>query len=263
MHSPQNVSCNDGDLCTSGDRCNAGSCAGVPVVCSDGNYCDGAETCNEATGACEQGTTLPCSPGGRSPLRTCTAEWYVDDPNNLGGALAKKHICRQGDSTCDHDSSETTCTFRVAVCLRVPDPRFVPACSLANVASYELPRSFLKRSASTASALMAAMDSMPGARVGGMAVSVVGILGLKALTLYALARAFHFAHGAALRLAAMLSQAGEFGFVLFGAASAAGVIDHGEFNLAMLGIGVSMALTPLLVNGADALVGTRARRSEA
>jgi len=96
-----------------------------------------------------------------------------------------------------------------------------------------------------------------------MAVSVVGILGLKALTLYALARAFHFAHGAALRLAAMLSQAGEFGFVLFGAASAAGVIDHGEFNLAMLGIGVSMALTPLLVNGADALVGTRARRSEA
>jgi len=92
----------------------------------------------------------------------------VDDPNNLGGALAKKHICRQGDSTCDHDSSETTCTFRVAVCLRVPDPRFVPACSLANVASYELPRSFLKRSASTASALMAAMDSMPGARVGGM-----------------------------------------------------------------------------------------------
>jgi glutathione-regulated potassium-efflux system protein KefB len=96
-----------------------------------------------------------------------------------------------------------------------------------------------------------------------MAVSVVGILGLKALTLYGLARAFQFAHGAALRLAAMLSQAGEFGFVLFGAASAAGVIDHAQFNLAMLGIGVSMALTPLLVNGADALVGVRARRSEA
>ncbi len=168
VHSPANGPCNDGDLCTSNDKCNAGSCAGVPVVCSDGNYCDGTETCNEATGACQAGGTLPCSPGGRSPLRTCTAEWYVDDPNNLGGALAKKHVCRQGDSSCDHDSSATTCTFRVAVCLRVPDPRFVPACTLADVSGYELPRSLLKRSTGIASALMAALDSLPGARVGGM-----------------------------------------------------------------------------------------------
>jgi glutathione-regulated potassium-efflux system protein KefB len=96
-----------------------------------------------------------------------------------------------------------------------------------------------------------------------MAVSVVGILGLKALTLYGLARWFHLAHGVALRMAAMLSQAGEFGFVLFGAANVAGVIDHDEFNLAMLGIGVSMALTPLLVHGADVLADMRARGSEA
>src|SRR5262245_54216359 len=93
-----------------------------------------------------------------------------------------------------------------------------------------------------------------------MAVSVLGILGLKAATLYGLARWFHFAHGGALRMAAMLSQAGEFGFVLFGAANTAGVIDHDQFNLAMLGIGASMALTPLLVNGADALVGGHERR---
>jgi Dictyostelium (slime mold) repeat len=168
VHSPTSVSCNDGDLCTSGDKCNAATCAGAPVVCSDGNYCDGAETCNEATGACEPGNTLPCSPGGRSPLRTCTAEWYVDDPNNLGGSLAKRHVCTQGDPTCDHDSSELTCTFRVAVCLRVPDPRFTPACALADVNAYELPRSLLKRNVSIASALMAALDSLPGARVEGM-----------------------------------------------------------------------------------------------
>jgi glutathione-regulated potassium-efflux system protein KefB len=64
-------------------------------------------------------------------------------------------------------------------------------------------------------------------------------------------------------MAAMLSLAGEFGFVLFGAAHAAGIIDAGEFHLAMLGIGVSMMLTPLLVNAADTLVGTRAQGSEA
>ena len=168
VHSPNGVSCNDGDLCTTGDKCNAGSCAGIPVSCSDGNYCDGAETCNEATGACEQGTTLPCSPGGRSPLRTCTSEWYVDDPKNLGGSMAKKHVCKQGDPTCDHDSSALTCTFRVAVCLRVPDPRFTPPCTLGDVNGYELPRSLLKRNGGIASALLAALDSLPDARVQGM-----------------------------------------------------------------------------------------------
>lgn len=97
----------------------------------------------------------------------------------------------------------------------------------------------------------------------GMAVSVLCILGLKAAILYGLARWFLVAHEGALRMAAMLSQAGEFGFVLFGAANAAGVIDDDQFNLAMLGIGVSMALTPLLVNGADAVAATRTRGNEA
>jgi glutathione-regulated potassium-efflux system protein KefB len=100
-------------------------------------------------------------------------------------------------------------------------------------------------------------------RGGRMAVSVLCILGLKAATLYGLARGFQLGHAGALRMAAMLSQAGEFGFVLFGAAHVAGVIDDEEFQLALLGIGVSMALTPLLLNGADALVNTRARHSEA
>jgi len=51
----------------------------------------------------------------------------------------------------------------------------------------------------------------------------------------------------------------EFGFVLFGAANLAGVIDRYEFNLAMLGIGVSMTVTPLLLGAADSLVGARSR----
>jgi len=63
-------------------------------------------------------------------------------------------------------------------------------------------------------------------------------------------------------MAAMLSQAGEFGFVLFGAVRVAGLIEGYEFNLALLGIGVSMALTPPLVNAVDVLTGA-VRRSEA
>jgi hypothetical protein len=38
----------------------------------------------------------------------------------------------------------------VAVCLRVPDPRFMPPCTLADVNGYELPRSLLKRNAGIA-----------------------------------------------------------------------------------------------------------------
>src|SRR5262249_1223313 len=96
-----------------------------------------------------------------------------------------------------------------------------------------------------------------------MAVSVVCILALKAATLYAIARWFQLGHGGALRMAAIHSQAGEFGFVPLGAAQVAGVIDDYEFNIAMLGIGVSMTATPLLLSAADALVGARIRRSEA
>jgi len=90
-----------------------------------------------------------------------------------------------------------------------------------------------------------------------MALSVLCILALKAGTLYGLARWFRLGHAGALRMAAMLSQAGEFGFVRFGAAQGAGVIGDYEFNVAMLGIGVSMTVTPLLLNAADALAGAR------
>jgi len=76
---------------------------------------------------------------------------------------------------------------------------------------------------------------------------------LKALALYALARWFQLGHAGALRMAALLSQAGEFGFVLFGAAAAEGIITPYLFNIAVLVIALSMTLTPLLLKGVDAI----------
>jgi glutathione-regulated potassium-efflux system protein KefB len=99
-------------------------------------------------------------------------------------------------------------------------------------------------------------------RGGRMTVSVVCILVLKTATLYGLARGFGLETPGALRMAAMLSQAGEFGFVLFGAMHAAGLVDGYQFNLALLGIGMSMAITPLLAKAADAFA-DRSRRSPA
>jgi glutathione-regulated potassium-efflux system protein KefB len=84
------------------------------------------------------------------------------------------------------------------------------------------------------------------------AVTVLLVVALKALALYGLARWFRLGHAGALRIAALLSQVGEFGFVLFGSAAAEYLITPYVFNIAVLVIALSMTLTPLLMKGADA-----------
>lgn len=82
---------------------------------------------------------------------------------------------------------------------------------------------------------------------------VLVVLALKIGVLYALARAFGHDRRLSTRLAFLLAQSGEFGFVLFGAAKALGVIDDATFVLAVGVISTSMLLTPLLVRTGDAL----------
>lgn len=82
---------------------------------------------------------------------------------------------------------------------------------------------------------------------------VVAILLIKAVVLFLLARAFRIERVVAMRIALMLSQGGEFGFVLFGAANALHVIDQNTFVIAIGVISVSMVLTPLLVKLSDRL----------
>lgn len=49
---PDGISCNDGHICTTGDRCEAGQCKGDLVECpDDGNPCT-AEICNENFAGC-------------------------------------------------------------------------------------------------------------------------------------------------------------------------------------------------------------------
>jgi glutathione-regulated potassium-efflux system protein KefB len=82
-------------------------------------------------------------------------------------------------------------------------------------------------------------------------IVVLVIVSLKALAVYFFGRCFRLGHVGALRMAALLSQAGEFGFVLFGAAVAAGVADTYVFDIAVLVIALSMVLTPLLLRLVD------------
>ena len=86
-----------------------------------------------------------------------------------------------------------------------------------------------------------------------MILRVVVILLVKTLVLYLLARGFGYGRDDAIKIGALLSNSGEFGFVLFGAAQAAGIVSPAGFNLAALAISLSLAFTPLMVKLGDFL----------
>ena len=89
----------------------------------------------------------------------------------------------------------------------------------------------------------------------GVAVigEVLAVLVIKALILFILCLAFRLSRPAAARVALMLPQSGEFGFVLFGAALTAGLIGETQFAFLILVVSISMAATPLLAKAGDRL----------
>ena len=76
---------------------------------------------------------------------------------------------------------------------------------------------------------------------------VPALLAIKAAIIYAACRAFGSDHAEALQVAAVLPQHGEFGFVLFSAAVAAGLLDGATSSLLVACVTLSMAVTPLTV----------------
>ncbi len=78
-------------------------------------------------------------------------------------------------------------------------------------------------------------------------VIVVLLMLTKALVLFPLGRRFGMCNrSAALKLAAVLSQGGEFAFVLFTIAAGENVLDRALIDEMTLAVAVSMALTPLI-----------------
>ena len=80
-----------------------------------------------------------------------------------------------------------------------------------------------------------------------LALQVAVIVAIKVAVLFGLGLAFGLGRATATRVAFMLGQAGEFGFVLFGTAKGLGVISSELFVLGATVISVSMMLTPLLI----------------
>jgi cysteine-rich repeat protein len=87
-NAPNGTTCSDADLCTTGDRCQAGACAGTGNLhCDDGSPCT-VDTCSP---------NLACVHTENAALCPCTVE---GSPLPPGTPCADGNSCSEGD-TCD------------------------------------------------------------------------------------------------------------------------------------------------------------------
>lgn len=82
----------------------------------------------------------------------------------------------------------------------------------------------------------------------------LGLMTLKALVVYLLSRVSGARHDISLQAGVLLSQSGEFGFVLFGFAAASGVLAEPLSDILTLVIALTMVLTPFVVKAANVLL---------
>ncbi|MBZ5640110.1 MAG: hypothetical protein LAO51_15285 [Acidobacteriia bacterium] len=91
----EGAACNDGDLCTQTDTCQAGACIGSnPVVCTPLDQCHDAGVCDTGTGACsipakQDGTACEdgnaCTAGDTCQTGVCVSGAPVPGPGVTGG----------------------------------------------------------------------------------------------------------------------------------------------------------------------------------
>ena len=93
---------------------------------------------------------------------------------------------------------------------------------------------------------------------GLVAAIVLGLLLVKALVLWGIARATGIAPGERPLFIVLLAQGGEMGFVIFQAASGARVMDASTASLLTAAVTLSMLVAPLLLIGADRLAARHA-----
>lgn len=90
---------------------------------------------------------------------------------------------------------------------------------------------------------------------------VAGLMAVKSLVLLGLSRLAGLPWAGAARVAVLLCQGGEFAFVLLSLALLHGTVPYATVQLLFLVVGLSMALTPLLVIGVSALAARAEGRS--
>ncbi|MFG1174877.1 glutathione-regulated potassium-efflux system protein KefB [Erwiniaceae bacterium CAU 1747] len=88
-------------------------------------------------------------------------------------------------------------------------------------------------------------------------VGVVALVAVKTLVLYLLARIYGLRSSERLQFAGVLSQGGEFAFVLFSAAASAKLFSGDQMPLLLVTVTLSMMTTPLLMQGVDRILSRR------
>ncbi len=91
---------------------------------------------------------------------------------------------------------------------------------------------------------------------------VIGLLLTKTVILWVLCRTMGSGTQEAIRVSLLLSQSGEFGFVLFGLAEASGVLEPDTFQFLLLVIALTMVTTPLMANLSEFLSKGFSHRAE-
>nr|WP_154929072.1 glutathione-regulated potassium-efflux system protein KefB [Pantoea agglomerans] len=88
-------------------------------------------------------------------------------------------------------------------------------------------------------------------------LGVVTLVAVKTLVLYLLARIYGLRSSERQQFAGVLSQGGEFAFVLFSAASSAKLFSGDQLPMLLVTVTLSMMTTPLLMQGIDRLLAHR------
>ncbi len=90
-----------------------------------------------------------------------------------------------------------------------------------------------------------------------VAVSVAVLVAVKMLVLYLLARLYGLRSSERMQFAGVLSQGGEFAFVLFSLPASQRLFQHDQMALLLVAVTLSMMTTPLLMKGIDKLLSRR------
>lgn len=93
-------------------------------------------------------------------------------------------------------------------------------------------------------------------------LGVMALVFIKSAILYSLARMFGLRRSVRLQFAGVLSQGGEFAFVLFSAAFSQHVLNAEQLALLLVVVTLSMMTTPLLMQGIDRILSHRYNATE-
>ncbi|MFJ3457828.1 glutathione-regulated potassium-efflux system protein KefB [Scandinavium goeteborgense] len=88
-------------------------------------------------------------------------------------------------------------------------------------------------------------------------IGVIVLVAVKSLVLYALARIYGLRSSERMQFSVVLSQGGEFAFVLFSAASSQKMFHHDQMALLLVTVTMSMMTTPLLMKIVDKVLSRR------